>query len=106
MRKLVLLAAAGAVAVGIAVPLALASASASTVKITEKEFKITPSPTSVAAGKVTFKIKNAGALDHTFDVVKTSLARLEAAGEERPGDAEAARDVGAVQAGEERNAER
>lgn len=74
MRKLVLLAAAGAVAVGIAVPLALASASASTVKITEKEFKITPSPASVAAGKVTFKIKNAGALDHTFDVVKTSLS--------------------------------
>ena len=74
MRKLVLFAAAAAVAVGIAVPLALASGSASTVKITEKEFKITPLPTSAKAGKVTFKIKNAGALDHTFDVFKTSLS--------------------------------
>jgi uncharacterized cupredoxin-like copper-binding protein len=74
LRKLVLFAAAAAVAVGIAVPLALASASASTVKITEKEFKITPLPTAVKAGKVTFKIKNAGALDHTFDVFKTSLS--------------------------------
>jgi uncharacterized cupredoxin-like copper-binding protein len=73
MRKLVILAAAGAAAVGIAVPLALASASASTVKVTEKEFKITPSASSAPAGKVTFKIKNAGALDHTFDVIKTSL---------------------------------
>lgn len=73
MRKLVLLAAAGAAAVGVAVPLALASASASTVKISEKEFKITPSATSVKAGVVTFKIKNVGALDHTFAIVKTSL---------------------------------
>ena len=33
-----------------------------------------PSTTSVKAGKVTFKIKNKGALDHTFVIVKTSLA--------------------------------
>lgn len=73
MRKLVLLAATATATIGIAVPLAVASATAATVKITEKEFKMTPSATSVAAGKVTFKIKNAGALDHTFDIVKTSL---------------------------------
>jgi uncharacterized cupredoxin-like copper-binding protein len=73
MHKLVLLAASAAVAVAVAVPLALASTSASTVSVTEKEFKITPSATSAKAGKVTFKIKNTGALDHTFDVVKTTL---------------------------------
>lgn len=73
MRKLVLLAASALAAVAVSVPLALASASATTVKVTEKEFKLTPSTTSVKAGAVTFKIKNIGALDHTFLVVKTSL---------------------------------
>ena len=74
MRKLALLAASTLAAVAISVPLALASASASTVKVTEKEFKLTPSATSVKAGTVTFKIKNTGAIDHTFLIVKTSLA--------------------------------
>ena len=74
MRKLVLLGAAAALAVAFIVPLALASTSGATVSVTEKEFKVTPSVTSVKAGTVTFKIKNKGALDHTFVVVKTSLA--------------------------------
>lgn len=74
MRKLALLAASTLAAVAISVPLALASASASTVNVTEKEFKLTPSTTSVKAGTVTFKIKNVGALDHTFVVIKTARA--------------------------------
>jgi uncharacterized cupredoxin-like copper-binding protein len=74
MRKLVLLGAAAAVAVAVSVPLALASASSATVTVTEKEFKMTPSAPSVKAGAVTFKIKNKGALDHTFVIIKTSLA--------------------------------
>jgi uncharacterized cupredoxin-like copper-binding protein len=72
MRKLVLLAAAGLAAVVVAVPLALGSTS--TVNVTLKEFKVTPSAPSAKAGKVTFKIKNTGALEHEFVVVKTSLA--------------------------------
>ncbi len=73
MRKLVLPAAAAAIAVAIGVPIALASSSGASVGITEKEFKVTPTVKSVKAGSVTFKIKNAGALDHTFAIVKTSL---------------------------------
>jgi uncharacterized cupredoxin-like copper-binding protein len=71
MRKLVVLAAAASAATAVAVPLALAAGT--TVNVTEKEFKITPSATSAKGGKVTFKIKNKGALDHTFDVYRTSL---------------------------------
>jgi uncharacterized cupredoxin-like copper-binding protein len=74
MRKLVLPAVAAAIAVAIGVPLALASFSGTSVGITEKEFKMTPSVKSVKAGSVTFRIKNRGALDHTFAIVKTSLA--------------------------------
>ena len=72
MRKLALLAAPPLAAAALLVPLALASTSASTVNVTEKEFKLTPSTTSVKAGAVTFKIKNTGALDHTFVIIKTS----------------------------------
>jgi uncharacterized cupredoxin-like copper-binding protein len=74
MRKLVLPAAAAALVVAIGVPIAVASSSAASVSVTEKEFKVTPSVKSVKAGSVTFKIKNRGALDHTFAIVKTSLA--------------------------------
>ncbi len=74
MRKLVLPAAVAAIGVAIGVPIALASSSGASVGITEKEFKVTPTVKSVKAGSVTFKIKNTGALDHTFAIVKTSLA--------------------------------
>ena len=74
MRKLVLLGAAAAVAVAAGVPLALASTTGTVVNVGEKEFKMSPSTTSVKAGSVTFKIKNKGALDHTFVIIKTSLA--------------------------------
>lgn len=73
MRKLVLLGAAAAVAVAAGVPLALASTTGTVVNVGEKEFKMSPSTTSVKAGSVTFKIKNKGALDHTFVIIKTSL---------------------------------
>jgi uncharacterized cupredoxin-like copper-binding protein len=73
MRKLVLPAVAAAIAVVIGIPIALASSSATSVSVTEKEFKVTPSVKSVNAGSVTFKIKNRGALDHTFAIVKTAL---------------------------------
>ena len=74
MRKLVLLVAAlAAVASAVVVPLALGSSNA-TVGVTLKEFKVTPSTSSVKAGNVTFKISNKGALDDELVVVKTSLA--------------------------------
>ena len=60
-------------AAALAVPLALAATNATKVAVTLKEFKVTPKPASVKAGKVTFAIKNAGALDHEFVIVKTNL---------------------------------
>jgi len=74
MRKLMLLGTAILTAAALAVPLGLASTNATKVAVTLKEFKVTPKPVSVKAGKVTFAIKNAGALDHEFVIVKTKLA--------------------------------
>ena len=74
MRKLILLGTAILAAVAVAVPLGLASTKAAKVAVTLKEFKVTPSTASVKAGKVTFAVKNAGALAHEFVIVKTSLA--------------------------------
>ena len=72
MRKLVVLATAFAVAVGLAVPAVLASGSS--VGVSLKEFKVIPTAASVKAGKVTFKVKNVGLVDHEFVVVKKNAA--------------------------------
>jgi uncharacterized cupredoxin-like copper-binding protein len=70
MRKLVLIGFA-AVALAVLVPTAFAATS---VGVTLKEFKVSPTVSSVKPGKVTFKIKNRGALDHELVVIKTNLA--------------------------------
>jgi uncharacterized cupredoxin-like copper-binding protein len=55
--------------------LAACSASpAKDIKGTLEEWKITLSPTTGAAGEVTFTINNIGEKDHEFVVVKTDLA--------------------------------
>ncbi len=71
MRKLLLLVATAAAVPAVAAPFAFASTAS--VGITLKEFKVIPTVASTKAGKVTFKIKNKGALAHEFVVVKTSL---------------------------------
>ena len=45
-----------------------------TVQATEKDFAISTRPGSVAAGKVTFDIKNDGPAVHEFVVIETDLA--------------------------------
>jgi uncharacterized cupredoxin-like copper-binding protein len=40
----------------------------STIKVTEKEFSITPSDVSAKAGDITFQIKNTGAVAHDIAV--------------------------------------
>jgi uncharacterized cupredoxin-like copper-binding protein len=40
--------------------------------VTLREFKLSPSPKSVSAGKVTFTVKNTGALEHEMAVIKTT----------------------------------
>lgn len=42
------------------------------VAITLKEFTITPTPTSIAAGEVTFAVHNAGTIPHEFVVIATN----------------------------------
>ena len=46
-------------------------ASAAKVKVTLIEFKLTPSVKRVAAGKVTFSVRNAGQLPHELVVLST-----------------------------------
>ena len=67
VAALVLLAACG----GAAAP---AAQSGGTVAVTLTDSSISPVPASVSAGKVTFKITNAGSIEHEFVVLKTSLA--------------------------------
>lgn len=72
MRK-VLLATAAAAAAGV-MGAGAATAATPTVKVSLKEFKVLPSVTSVAAGKVTFSAKNVGKIGHELLVIKTNVA--------------------------------
>lgn len=72
-RSAAVLAASAVAAAAVAAAPALAAGPA-TVNVSLKEFKVLPSPAAVAAGKVTFKVKNAGTLTHELIVVKTNLA--------------------------------
>lgn len=72
MRTLVLLVA--ALTLAIVVGNAGAAASATTNKVTLKEFKVLPKPKSGKAGKVTFVVKNAGAVAHELVVLRTNIA--------------------------------
>ena len=49
-------------------PVAAPAPSATTITVTAKEFKFVLSAKSAKAGKVTFKVKNAGKLDHDFKI--------------------------------------
>jgi uncharacterized cupredoxin-like copper-binding protein len=69
----------GLIAVLAAVIVAVALASTSNAaskssKVTLSEFKISPSPKSVSAGKITFTVKNAGDMTHEMAVIKTTTA--------------------------------
>jgi uncharacterized cupredoxin-like copper-binding protein len=62
------------VALAAGVPLAMAMQSKTLVKVTEKEFKVTPVPVKAPPGFVNFKVKNTGALKHEFIVLKSKVA--------------------------------
>jgi uncharacterized cupredoxin-like copper-binding protein len=53
-------------------PAATTPTSKGRVAITLKEFTITPTPTSIAAGEVTFAVHNAGSIPHEFVVIATN----------------------------------
>lgn len=72
MRKAVL--ALAALTAAAAVPAALGTTAGGTVNVTLKEFTIKPVPVSVTSGKVTFKVRNAGKLEHELVVLKTATA--------------------------------
>jgi uncharacterized cupredoxin-like copper-binding protein len=62
-------------AILVAVAIASTSDAASkSSKVTLSEFKISASPKSVSAGKVTFTVKNAGHMTHEMAVIKTTKA--------------------------------
>jgi uncharacterized cupredoxin-like copper-binding protein len=76
MRKAALAGAALAMAVLAVTASAQAAGGAGggNVNVSLKEFVVTPKPTSIAAGKVTFKVKNTGSLEHELVVLKTNTA--------------------------------
>jgi uncharacterized cupredoxin-like copper-binding protein len=46
-----------------------ASAPPGSIPVTLKEFSIEPKPLNAKAGKVTFSVKNAGAIEHDIEIV-------------------------------------
>jgi uncharacterized cupredoxin-like copper-binding protein len=58
-----------AAAVLVATP---ATDAASTVSVKLSDFKVTPSKSSVAHGRVTFRVRNAAGMEHELVVIKTS----------------------------------
>lgn len=70
ISALVLLASCG----GAAAPAAPAAAAGGSIAVKLTDSAISPVPASVSAGKVTFKITNAGSIEHELVVLKTSLA--------------------------------
>ncbi|MFN8223089.1 MAG: hypothetical protein U0R50_07515 [Gaiellales bacterium] len=72
MKKLIAASVSLVAVAAVAVPLAL-GAGAAKVNVTLKEFTVKPTPKTVAAGKVTFAVKNAGALEHELIVIKTNV---------------------------------
>ena len=51
-----------------------AGSASTTVKVTLKEFSLTPSTKLVSPGKVTFVVRNAGRVDHELVVLRTRRA--------------------------------
>lgn len=72
MRKATL--ALAVLAAVVLVPAAFAKTSGGTVNVSLKEFVVKPAPASITAGKVTFKVKNTGKIDHELVVLKTDTA--------------------------------
>ena len=68
LRRVFVLVMTGALLVG------CSAAPSKDIKATLEEWKMTLSPTTGAAGEVTFTIDNIGEKDHEFVVVKTDLA--------------------------------
>jgi uncharacterized cupredoxin-like copper-binding protein len=60
-----------AVIAAVAIAAASDAASKSTT-VTLTEFKVSPSPKSVSAGKVTFTAKNTGDMEHELVIIKTN----------------------------------
>jgi uncharacterized cupredoxin-like copper-binding protein len=50
------------------------NAAGGTVNVTLKEWKLTPKPLSLTAGKVTFVVRNTGTTEHELIVFKTNTA--------------------------------
>lgn len=73
MRKWIV-AAASVLVVAVGVSAAWAVTTKTVVKVTLKEFKVLPTPTSARAGTVAFSIRNTGKLDHELVVLKTNIA--------------------------------
>ncbi len=59
-------------AAGVAANALAGSAGPATVKVVLKEWSLTPSATTLAAGRVTFAVHNAGGIPHEFVVLRTS----------------------------------
>lgn len=45
------------------------------VQVSEKEFSIAPSPSTVSAGRITFRVKNDGSIEHNFVVFSSDKSK-------------------------------
>ncbi|MBM3678696.1 MAG: hypothetical protein FJW96_12575 [Actinobacteria bacterium] len=75
MRRIIPLAIGAVAAVAVAIPtVAGAGRAAGPVTVTLKEFTVKVAPASAKAGKVTFVVRNAGALEHELEVIRWGKA--------------------------------
>lgn len=65
------LAAVAALSVGLGAAAGALAGPRTTVQVALSEWKLAPSKQTVAAGTVTFKVRNAGTMDHEFVVMRT-----------------------------------
>ena len=73
MRRWIV-AVASVLVVAVGVSAAWGAANKAVVKVSLKEFKVIPTPTSAPRGAVTFSVRNTGKLEHELVVLKTNVA--------------------------------
>jgi uncharacterized cupredoxin-like copper-binding protein len=73
MRRWIV-AVASVLAVAVGVSAAWGAANKTVVRVTLKEFKVIPTPTSAPRGAVAFSVRNTGKLEHELVVLKTNVA--------------------------------
>jgi uncharacterized cupredoxin-like copper-binding protein len=76
-----------------------ASATVASIGVTLKEFTVSPDPSAGRAGRVTFRVRNAGAVGHEFVVLRTSKSAADLLKDGKASEAGNVGEIGDLQPG-------